>query len=190
MNSNGAGGLGGLMKAVGRSLTSGESMFITSVTGQVDNAVIGIAPGTPGTVRELAVGPQQWRLNDGAFLACDSSVEYVMQRQNVGKALFGGTGGLFVMETQGSGTMLINSYGDLMEFQLDGSHPFTVDNQHVVAWTKELDYELKIASGMFGFKSGEGLVNEFRGRGTVLLQTRNVQSLAQMVDPFISKSSN
>lgn len=34
MNSNGAGGLGGLMKAVGRSMVSGESMFITTATGQ------------------------------------------------------------------------------------------------------------------------------------------------------------
>jgi len=188
MNSN-AGGLGGLLKAAGRAMVSGESMFITKVTGNTDDARIGIAPGTPGTVRELAIGAQQWRINDGAFLACDSAVEYTMQRQSVGKAIFGGTGGLFVMETRGVGSMLVNAYGDLIEFKLDGSKPFIADNVHVVAWSSELQYKIKVASGMFGFTSGEGLVNEFNGVGTVLIQTRNVQSLAQMVTPFISKGN-
>ena len=189
MNSNGAGGLGGLLKAAGRAMVSGESFFMTTVTGNTDNAVIGIAPGTPGAVRELDIGAQQWRINDGAFLACDSAVEYTMQRQSVGKAIFGGTGGLFVMETRGNGKMLVNAYGDLVEFNLDGSKPFTVDNTHVVAWTSSLNYQIKVASGVFGFTSGEGLVNEFNGRGTVLVQTRNVQSLAAMIAPHISTGS-
>lgn len=186
MNSNGAGGLGGLVKAIGRSVVSGESMFITSATGKAPNAKIGLAPGTPGVIRELRLGAEQWRINDKAFLACDGSVQYVVKRQNIGKAMFGGTGGLFVMETEGSGTMLINAYGDILELQLDGMKPCVVDNTHVVAWSKGLDYNIKVASGTFGFTTGEGLVNEFHGRGTVLIQTRNVQSLADMISPFIS----
>ena len=186
MNSNGSGGLGGLMKAVGRSMVSGESMFITTATGTADNAKIALAPGTPGSVRELQLGAIQWRLNDGVFLAGDNSVTYNMKSQNLGQAIFGRTGGLFVMETAGNGTMLINAYGDIIELTLDGSRPFVVDNSHVIAWTSTLNYNIKVASGMFGFTSGEGLVNEFVGAGTVLIQTRNVQSLAAMVAPYIA----
>ena len=185
MNSNGSGGLGGALKAIGRSIVSNESIFITTVTSQKDGAVIGIAPKNPGAVMELTVGPQQWRINDGAFLACDDTVSYDVKTQSLGKAVFAGTGGLFVMETTGQGMMLINAYGDILEFELDGTKPFVVDNTHVVAWSATLDYNIKIASGTFGFKTGEGLVNEFNGVGKVLVQTRNVQSLADMLAPFM-----
>ena len=188
MNSSG-GGLGGLMKAVGRSVVSGESVFITRAQGLSDGAKIALAPGTPGAIRELQLGAQQWRINDGAFLACDSNVSYEMKRQSVGKAIFAGTGGLFVMETQGTGMMLINSYGDMQELVLDGTRPMVVDNTHVVAWSSTLSYDIKVASGMFGFKTGEGLVNEFRGAGTVLIQTRNLQSLASVLQPFFPKGN-
>ena len=188
MNSEG-GGLGGLVRAIGRSVVSGESVFITRVTGLSDNAAIAIAPAAPGTVRELQLGQQQWRIRDQAFLACDGGVGYEMKRQSFGKAMFGGTGGLFVMETRGSGSMLVNSYGDIIELQLDGTKPLIVDNYHVVAWSASLDYDIKVASGTFGFTTGEGLVNEFHGTGIVLVQTRNIQSLGEILAPFITKSS-
>jgi TIGR00266 family protein len=189
MNSNGAGGLGGLAKAIGRSVVSGESMFITDVTGLSAGAKIGIAPGAPGAIKELNVGAEQWRINDSSFLASDASVTYDMKRQSVGKAIFGGTGGFFVMETRGSGTMLVTAYGDLLEFELDGTKPFIADNTHVVAWSASLDYKINVASGLFGFTSGEGVVNEFHGRGKLFMQSRNVKSLAEMIQPFIASKS-
>lgn len=187
LNSSG-GGLGGLVKAVGRAVVSGESVFITRAKGLSDGAIIALAPAAPGSVRELKLDEGQWRIRDQAFLACDGDVSYEMVRQSVGKALFGGTGGFFVMETRGSGSMLINSYGDIIELKLDGSKPLTVDNTHVVAWSASLDYEIKVASGTFGFTTGEGLVNEFKGRGSVLVQSRNIQSLAGLISPYVARS--
>lgn len=187
-NSN-SGGLGGALKALGRSMVSSESMFITTATGMANDSVIGLAPSAPGSIRALELGVQQWRLNDSAFLACDASASYIMQRQNLGKAIFGKSGGLFVMETQGSGTMLINSYGDILEADMDGNESLVVDNSHVLAWTTGLDYNIRVASGTFGFTTGEGLVNEFKGRGKVLIQTRNVPSLAAMISPYIGSKS-
>ena len=187
--SGGGGGLGGFVKAVGRSMVSGESVFITRARGENDGARIALAPATPGAIRELQLGAQQWRLRDQAFLACDANVSYAIKRQSLGKAVFGGTGGLFVMETQGTGSMLINSFGDIQEITLNGAAPFVVDNTHVVAWSSTLDYKIKVASGTFGFTSGEGLVNEFHGQGTVMIQTRNIQSLASVLQPFISTNS-
>ena len=188
MNSGGSGGLGGLVRAIGRSIASGESMFITSVTGLADNATITIAPSAPGVIRELQIGASQWRIRDQAFLACDSGVTYNMVRQSFGKAMFGGTGGFFIMETAGSGSLLVNSYGDILELYCDGAKPMIVDNTHVVAWSNTLDYEIKVASGTFGFTTGEGLVNEFRGIGSILIQTRNLQSLADLITPFMPQS--
>lgn len=190
MNANGKKGIGGALRALGRSVTSGESFFITTATGLADDALIAIAPGTPGAIRELAIGSEQWRLNTGAYLAAESSVQYEMVRQSISGALLGGTGGLFVMETKGSGRMLISGYGDIVEVTLDGNQPLVVDNHHVLAWSASLDYQIQVASGTFGFKTGEGLVNSFSGKGTVLIQSRNVEALAGLLDPYITKSSN
>ncbi len=189
MNSNGDSGLGGIMKAIGRSIVSGESMFITRATGQNDGATLALAPGVPGSIRELKLGQEQWCIRDQAFLACDASVSYEMKRQSVGKAFFGGTGGFFIMETKGTGSLLVNSYGDIQEIHMDGSRPWVIDNTHVVAWSNTLQYDIKVASGTFGFTSGEGLVNEFRGVGTILIQTRNIQSLAEMLKPFFPQGN-
>lgn len=189
MNSNGKSGLGGAIRALGRSMTSGESFFITKATGLSDGAKIALAPSTPGAIKQLEIGAVHWRLNTGAFLACDATVSYNMKRQKLSGAIFGGTGGLFVMETAGEGSLLVNSYGDLIELDLDGEQPFVVDNQHVIAWSDSLDYKIKVASGLFGFKTGEGVVNEFHGKGKLLIQTRNIQAFAGILSPFLASSS-
>lgn len=184
-------GIGGMFSAIGRSLTSGESFFITEAQGRSDAGRLGIAPAVPGKIIPLTVGAgKQYRLNTGAFLAYDGSVTYVMKRQEIGKAFFGGTGGLFVMETQGEGDVLIACFGDIVELPITPDAPLTIDNEHVVAWDASLDYSIRVASGTFGFTSGEGLVNEFHGQGTVYIQTRNIHSLADALRPFFPSSSS
>ena len=177
MNSS-SGGLGGMLKAAAKSVVSGEGFFITTAKGTSDDGLIAIAPNSIGAIRKLSVGTEKWCVNDGCFLACDNNVNYNMKRQSVTKAILGGTGGLFVMETSGQGDMIVSGFGDIVEIDLDGSRPFIVDNNHVIAWQSTLEYNIKAASGMFGFKTGEGVVNEFRGRGKLLIQTRVAASVA------------
>ena len=188
-NSN-KGGLGGFLKAVARSAATGEGVFITTATGNSDSARIAVAPATPGMVAKLEVGARQYRLNTGAFLACESGVAYEVRSQSFGKALFGGTGGFFIMETVGQGDLLVNAFGALIELDVTPDRPLTIDNHHVVAWDATLDYNIHPASGVIGFKSGEGLVNEFHGSGKVLIQTRNIASLAHTLIPYMPSSSN
>ena len=176
MNS-GKKGIGGVLGAIGRSMTSGESMFITMATGTADDGFIGIAPPIPGKIHCLSV-------------ACDQSVEYLMKKQDLGKAVFAGTGGLFVMETQGEGDILVSAFGDLLALNITDEHPITIDNEHVVAWDANLQYDIHVASGTFGFKTGEGLVNEFHGNGTVLIQTRNLHNFADSIRPFLPSSTS
>ncbi|MDT2674733.1 TIGR00266 family protein [Enterococcus dongliensis] len=188
MNSNGKKGLGGALSALGRSVTSGESFFISTATAHTDNAMIAIAPAVPGKIFSLDIAAENWCLNTGAFLASEEQVNFQMKRQKLSGALLGGTGGLFIMETSGNGQILVSAFGDIEKIELDGSQPVTIDNQHVIAWSSSLDYQIKVASGTFGFKTGEGVVNEFHGRGTVYIQTRNIESLADHIIPFLPKS--
>ena len=183
-------GLGGVLGAIGRSITSGESMFITTATGTVDDGEIAIAPPIPGKIVNLQVGgQQQYRLNTGAFLACDATLDYTMVNQGLGRAVFGGTGGLFVMETNGAGTILVSAFGDILSLDVTPESPLVVDNEHVVAWDASLNYNLQVASGMFGFTTGEGVVNSFNGYGRVYIQTRNLQNLAQAMHPYLPTSA-
>lgn len=184
MNSR-KGGFGGVLGAIGRSLTSGESIFITQAVGDTDGGILGVAPAIPGKITSLPVGSSQYCLNTGAFLACDDTVSYRMVSQNIGKALFAGTGGLFVMESEGEGDLLVNAFGDIMELNVMPGKDILVDNDHVVAWDQSLDYRIEVASGAFGFTTGEGLVNRFSGSGKVLIQTRNIRSLAAEVNKYI-----
>ena len=94
------------------------------------------------------------------------------------------------MKTSGEGDVLISAYGDLLELEVDEYHPLTVDHEHVVAWDANLDYEIKVASGTFGFVSGEGFVNEFHGNGKIYIQTRNIHNLADALIPYMPRSSN
>ena len=94
------------------------------------------------------------------------------------------------METRGAGDLLVSAFGDILEMEVTPHRPLLVDNEHVVAWDASLDYQMRVASGTFGFTTGEGIVNEFYGNGRVLIQTRNVRSLAEAVRPFIPTSSN
>ena len=190
MNSKGSGFMG-VLGAIGRSIASGESMFITEATGLNDEGVIGVAPKTPGKISALTVDyNHQYCLNSGAFVASDITADYEIITQKVSKAILGGTGGFFIMKTSGEGDVLISAYGDLLELEVDEYHPLTVDNEHVVAWDVNLDYEIKVASGTFGFVSGEGFVNEFHGNGKIYIQTRNIHNLADALIPYMPRSSN
>lgn len=188
MNANGKKGLGGALSALGRSVTSGEGFFISTATARSDGAMIAVAPAAPGKIVPLEVGTEHWRLNTGAFLASEEHVNYEMKRQKLSGALLGETGGLYVMETTGNGQILVSAFGDIEKVELDGSEPVIIDNQHVIAWTSSLDYTIRVASGTFGFKTGEGVVNEFHGRGSVYIQTRNLESFANHISSFIPKS--
>ncbi|MGT2911469.1 TIGR00266 family protein [Streptococcus cameli] len=188
---NGKGsGLGKLVGAIGRSLVSGESMFITQAVSNGDDGVLALAPNTPGEVIALELGEKQYRLNDGAFLALDGSAQYSMERQSVGRALFGGQGGLFVMTTEGQGTLLANSFGSIKKIELNNS-TMTIDNAHVVAWSRDLDYDIHLENGfMQSIGTGEGIVNTFRGTGEIYVQSLNIESFAGVLGRYIVTNSN
>lgn len=190
MNSGGSRGLGGAVKALGRSMVSGEDFFITTAIGKQEGGVIALAPSKIGQLKTIQItATDQWVLNDGAFVACDDSVNYKLKRQKLSQALFGGTGGLFVMQTSGVGEMVVAGFGDLIEIPLQQAEAFTVDNFHVVAWSKSLQYSIKVGGGMFGFKTGEGLVNAFSGTGKLIVQTRNMSVFANQIIPFLPQSN-
>jgi uncharacterized protein (TIGR00266 family) len=193
LNANGGGGLGKLVRAAGRALVSGESVFITEVTSGSQGGQLALAPSVPGTIQALEVSANQnYYLNDSAFLAMDGTVQYSMERQSIGRALFGGQGGLFVMKTSGEGTLLVASFGSIKEINLENAHDFTIDNAHVVAWETTLNYDIHLEGGGFigSIGTGEGVVNTFNGTGKILIQSLNLENFANTLKPFLPQPSS
>ena len=70
------------------------------------------------------------------------------------------------------------------QVEVDGA--YVVDTGHVVAFEGKLRYNLKRVGGWKStFLSGEGLVLEFNGKGTVWLQTRNLGTLIGWISPLL-----
>ncbi|MGL5175338.1 MAG: TIGR00266 family protein [Cetobacterium sp.] len=177
---------GGFFSAIGKAFLGGENFF-TSVATAKDNGRVAIAPKGFGNIKVLNVSNgNHWYLNDGSFLACNSSVDYTSTKQKrFINSILGGTGGFFILKSKGEGELLVNGFGDLVEIELDGSQAFQIDNGHVVCWQESLDYKVEIASGLLGFRTGEGLVNTFKGKGKVIIQTRNIQSFVDILVDYI-----
>ena len=112
-------------------------------------------------------------LDDGLFLACDSSVnESVVARNNISSAVLGGEG-LFNLCLSGHGVVALESAvpkEELIEVVLDNEE-LKVDGNMAIAWSKSLSFTVeKSSKSVLGsLVSGEGLVNVYRGKGRVLL---------------------
>jgi uncharacterized protein (TIGR00266 family) len=186
---------GGIMRALARRLASGESFFQQSVVATNGDGDVLLSPNMPGDVMILDCGSKQYRLNDGAFLAAESTVEIKTTTQGISQGLFGGTGGWFIMESAGRGKLAISGFGALFAIDVNPTTGTIVDNSHVVAWDSTLQYNITASTTGRGFfsnimnsmTSGEGLVNRFSGTGQVIIASRNragfVDWIASLITP-------
>lgn len=182
---------GGVLSGLVRKLGGGESFFTQRITAAVGRGEVLLAPALPGDIQVLTVNEQaQYRLADGAFLAADDSVILKARTQGVGKALFGGTGGFIIVETEGEGQLALCGFGSVFCEQVTPGRDLIIDNQHVVAWDRQLDYSVSVRTsqrrGLLGnlvgsATSGEGLVTRFSGQGKVYLASRNLNALRAAV---------
>ena len=173
---------GGLGSAIMRRFANGESFFqqhIEAVRGDGDCL---LSPTLPGAMQVIDVGPRNYILSDGAFVAASAKVELKVRTQSIGNALFAQSGGFFVTETGGNGQVVVSGFGSMNELTVEPGKDITIDNSHVVAWDSTLRYEISITTGNSGGflgnlvnsqTSGEGVVLRFSGSGKVYICSRN-----------------
>ncbi len=120
-------------------------------------------------VNVLELNGETWVLDKGAFLAADASVEVGMFTNKAMSGLFGGEG-FFQTQVSGRGSVFYLSPGPLERLDLVND-TLVVDGSFAVARTGNLEFAVeKTTKGLFSsMASGEGLVNTFRGTGTVLI---------------------
>lgn len=112
-------------------------------------------------------------LDDGLFLACESSLKHkAVMRSNLSSAVAGNEG-LFNLGIQGNGIVCLESpcpREELVEITLEND-VLKVDGNYAIAWSGSLDFTVeRSGKSLIGSAaSGEGLVNVYRGSGKVLL---------------------
>lgn len=112
-------------------------------------------------------------LDDGLFLACESSLtQKTVARSNLSSAVLGGEG-LFNLALTGKGIAALECYvpyEELIEVVLDND-VMKIDGNMAIAWSGSLDFTVeKSGKSLLGSAvSGEGLVNVYRGSGKILL---------------------
>ena len=164
-------GVGDLFSKAVRGKVSGESAIKPEYTGD------GLLVLEPTYRHILLVDVAEWGnsivLDDGLFLACDSTLSHkAVMRSNVSSAIGGGEG-LFNLGIQGWGALALESpvpREELIEVTLEND-VLKVDGPLALAWSGSLEFTVeRSGKSLIGSAaSGEGLVNVYRGTGRVLM---------------------
>jgi len=163
---------GGLMGGLKRKMLGGESFFMNHFTSSADDGAIYLTPTLPGDIRVREMKGETVFLQSGSFLAAVGDIEIDTKWKGF-KGFFSGEG-FFMLRISGSGTLFFNSFGAMYDVEIQGG-PYKVDTGNIVMFEEGLDYHVKSVGGMKSFfLSGEGLVAEFGGHGSMILQTRNI----------------
>lgn len=112
-------------------------------------------------------------MEDGMFLASESSVKHKIQSRKSFSSTFAGNEGFFNIKLIGTGVCVLESNvprSELVEVVLEDDE-LKVDGSFAICWSASLNFTVERAgkSLVGSAASGEGLVNVYRGSGRVLL---------------------
>jgi uncharacterized protein (TIGR00266 family) len=177
--------LGKLMSA-GKRLITGESLFMTAFTNQVNGKrKVSFASPYPGKIIALDLLQLNGKViaQKDAFLCAAKGVTVGIEFQRrLGTGLFGGEG--FIMQKlEGDGMAFVHAGGHVFEKELQPGEYLRIDTGCLVAYSQTIEYDIKFVGGikntLFG---GEGLFfATLRGPGKVWIQTLPISRLASRI---------
>lgn len=177
------GGLLGKLFSAGKRLLVGESLFMTAYTNVAGGKKkVSFASPYPGKIIPLDLMRLGGKIvcQKDAFLCAAKGVAIGIEFQRkLGTGLFGGEG--FIMEkVEGDGMAFVHAGGHVTQRELQAGELLKVDTGCLVAFTRNVDYDIQFVGGikntLFG---GEGVFfATLRGPGTVWIQTLPISRLA------------
>ena len=179
-------GFFGKLVSAGKRVLTGESLFMTTFTNQVQGKQRATFA-APYAGKIIALDLQQMGgkviCQKDAFLCAAKGVQVGIEFQRkLGTGLFGGEG--FIMQKlEGDGMAFVHAGGYIVERELGVGELLRVDTGCIVAFTQRIDYDIQFVKGIknmvFG---GEGLFFAvLRGPGKVWLQSLPVSRLAARI---------
>ena len=178
METGARGGLfGALKRAVG-----GESLFQNTFTAQNGTGVITLAPTMVGDIAVREMQGESLFVQSGSFLASSPSID--LDTKWGGARTFFSREGLFVLKATGTGMLFLSSYGAIHAVTLAPGEQLVMDTGHMVAFDATMGYHVRTIGGVKEtLLSGEGLVVDLTGPGTIYMQTRNFGAFVKYLAP-------
>ncbi|MBU2020338.1 MAG: TIGR00266 family protein [Bacteroidetes bacterium] len=173
----------------GKRLLTGESLFMTAFTHLgTGKAKVAFAAPYPGKIIPLDLSEYKGKMicQKDSFLCAAKGVSVGIEFQRkLGTGLFGGEG--FIMQKlEGDGLAFCHAGGHVMKKTLQPNETLRIDTGCIVAYTSEINYDIKYVGGVknmiFG---GEGVFFAIlQGPGEVWLQTLPISRLASRILQF------
>ena len=165
-----------------KSMLGGESMFTNTFVAEDGSGTVTLAPPTPGDVMAHELRDETVYSTDGAFLAATEGVDIDSEVGGLSSVLSGA--GLTPLALKGTGTAFVDAYGGLEKLELAAGESYVLDNEHLIAWDDQIEYSTRRVGDLKStLLSGEGIVFEFTGPGTAWYQTRDMDSLVDVLAP-------
>ncbi len=172
-----------------KSMLGGESMLANRFVAEDGPGQVSFAPSTPGDILDQTLDDETLYATDGAFLAAEETIDIDSELGGLKSVI--GEASLTPLALKGTGIVFLNAYGGLERLDLDAGQSYTIDNEHLIAWDDTVDFETRTVGGLkSSLLSGEGLVFEFSGPGTVWYQTRDLDALVSVLAPRMPSSGN
>ncbi len=180
------GGFFDKLLGAGKRLLTGESLFMTAFTHQAaGKAKVAFASPYPGKIIPLDLSLLGGKIvcQKDSFLCAAKGVSVGIEWQRkLGTGLFGGEG--FIMQKiEGDGLAFCHAGGHIIERELQPGETLRIDTGCVVAFTREVDFDVQFIGGIRNtFFGGEGVFFAvLKGPGKVWLQTLPISRLASRV---------
>lgn len=178
---------GGLVDSLKRKALGGESFFMNTFTANQPDEVT-LAPPLPGDMVGQRLEHERLLIQSGSFVAAEPNVD-IDTEFGGGRTFFGGEG-LFLLELRGVGHAFFSSFGAIERFDLGPGENYTVDTGHIVAFEGTTTFDVRKVGGLKStLFSGEGLVCEFEGEGSVWVQTRSPDAFLSWIIPNMPSDS-
>jgi uncharacterized protein (TIGR00266 family) len=182
------GASGGFFKSLGRKMFGGESFFMNTYTGVRNGDSVALAPPLPGDISVIEMRGETLMVQSGAYLASSKGIE--VETKWGGAKTFFGSEGLIMLRIRGTGTLIVSSYGAIHDVELAAGQKYVVDTGHLVTFDEHLKFDVKKVAGWKStLFSGEGLVVELTGPGTLTLQSRSQDSFLSWLIPQLPKQT-
>lgn len=177
---------GGLLASLKRSVLGGESFFINTYQAPATGGELLLAPPLPGDLAVRELQGESLLVQSGSYVASSQGV--AVDTKFGGAKTFFASEGLFLVKCTGRGTLLLSSYGAIHERTLGPGEKFTVDTGHLVAFPEGIGFTVRAVGGLKStLFSGEGLVVDLTGPGTILMQTRSSDAFLTWLVPQVQR---
>ena len=167
-------GIGGnVAHAILRKAVAKESFFMGRYTAAASQAWVACAPSVPGDIEHIRLNGNDSPIlvEAGSLLVAGQGIDIEVRYAGLRNVILR-EGAVFV-KLSGKGDALISAFGGIQRYDLKEGDTIIIDTGHVVAFQESVGVRVgPLSSIAVASFTGEGIVGEFTGPGSVWAQSR------------------